>query len=74
MNSQNSVFVNVSDKKTAIKRISVKIISIKVASNKKTSDKKVLIKKTKNRIIIKIRKIAEKRIIVSTKDEQIFNF
>jgi hypothetical protein len=50
------------------------MISIKVASIKKASDKRVSIKKMKNRIINEVRKIAEKRIILSAKDEQILNF
>jgi hypothetical protein len=50
------------------------MISIKVASIKKASDKRVSIKKAKNRIIIEVRKIAEKRIILSAEDEQISNF
>ncbi len=82
MNSQNFAFVNVSDKKTAVKRVFVKMISIKIASIKIASVKKTSIKKVKqisdkkeiNRVNIEIKKIAEKRIILSAEDEKISNF
>ncbi len=82
MNLQNFVFVNVSDKKTIDSRISVKMIQVKTtfvktASVKKVSvkrDKRISIKKASNRIIIEVRKIAEKRIILSAENEKITNF
>jgi hypothetical protein len=82
MNSQNLALVNVSDKKTAVKRVSVKMISIKVASIKVASVKKISVKRIKqisdkreiNRVNIEVKKIAEKRIILSAKDEKVSNF
>jgi hypothetical protein len=82
MNSQNLAFVNVSDKKTAVKRVSVKMISIKVASIKVASVKKISVKRVKqisdkreiNQVNIEVKKIAEKRIILSAEDEKISNF
>jgi hypothetical protein len=56
--------------------IQVKTTSIKAASVKKVSvkrDKRISIKKMINRIIIKIKKIAEKKIILSAENEEITN-
>ncbi len=69
MNSQNFVFIIVSDKKTTnsrilIKMIQVKTTSIKAASVKKVSvkrDRRISIQKTINRIIIEVKKIVEKK-------------
>ncbi len=87
MNSSNFVLVNVSDKKTTDSTISIKIIQVKATFVKTTSvkrasvktvsvkkDKKLSIKKASNRIIIEVKKIAEKRIICSAKNEKITNF
>ncbi len=82
MNSSNFVSVNVSGKKTTGSRISVKMVQVKAALVKTASvkrasvkrDKKVSVKKASNRIIIEVRKIAEKRIILSAEDEKITNF
>jgi hypothetical protein len=76
------VFINVSDKKTTDSRISIKMIQVKTAFVKTASvkrvsvkrNKRVLIKKASNRIIIEVKKIAEKRIILSAEDEKITNF
>ncbi len=82
MNSSNFVLVNVSDKKTTDSRISVKMIQVKAAFVKTASvkrvsvkrDKKISVKKASNRIIIEVKKIAEKRIILSAEDEKVTNF
>ncbi len=82
MNSSNFVLVNVSDKKTTDSRISVKMIQVKAAFVKTASvkrvsvkrDKRISVKKASNRIIIEVRKIAEKTIILSAEDEKITNF
>jgi hypothetical protein len=77
MNSQNLAFVIISDKKAALKKISAKMISVKVASVKKTSVKDVKkrsIKKAIKKINYEIKKVDEKRIILSTEDEKISNF
>ncbi len=87
MNSSNFVLVNVSDKKTTNSRISVNMIQVKAAFVKTTlvkkvsvkrvsikEDKKISIKKANNWIIIEIKKIVEKRIILSAEDEKITNF
>ncbi len=82
MNSSNFVLVNVSDKKTTDSRISIKMIQVKAtlvkaALIKRISvkrDKRISIKKASNRIIIEVRKIAEKIIILSAEDEKITNF
>jgi hypothetical protein len=77
MNSQNLVFVIISDKKAALKKISVKMIFVKVAFVKKTSIKNVKkksIKKAIKKINYEIKKVDEKRIILSTKNEKILNF
>jgi hypothetical protein len=57
--------------------IQVKTTFVKTASVKKVSvkrDKRISIKKASNRIIIEVRKIAEKRIILSAENEKITNF
>jgi hypothetical protein len=77
MNSQNFAFVTISNKKAALKKISAKMISVKVASVKKTSVKDVKkrsIKKAIKKTNYEIKKVDEKKIILSAKDEKISNF
>jgi hypothetical protein len=77
MNSQNLAFVTISGKKAALKKISVKMIFVKVVSVKKTSVKDVKkrsIKKAIKKTNYEIKKIDEKRIILSAEDEKISNF
>jgi hypothetical protein len=77
MNSQNLVFVIISNKKATLKQISAKMISVKVAFIKKTSVKDVKkksIKKAIKKTNCEIKKVDEKRIILSAKDEKILNF
>jgi hypothetical protein len=57
--------------------IQVKAAFVKTASVKRVSvkrDKRISVKKASNRIIIEVRKIAEKTIILSAEDEKITNF
>jgi hypothetical protein len=57
--------------------IQVKAAFVKTASVKRVSvkrDKKISVKKASNRIIIEVKKIAEKRIILSAEDEKVTNF
>jgi hypothetical protein len=57
--------------------IQVKAAFVKTASVKRISikrDKEISVKKASNRIIIEVRKIAEKRIILSAENEKITNF
>jgi hypothetical protein len=56
----------------SVKAASVKAVSVKRASVKR--DKRISDKKASNRIIIEVKKIAEKRIILSAEDEKVTNF
>jgi hypothetical protein len=59
-------------KAALIKAASIKAVSIKRVSIKK--DKRISIKKAINRIIIEVKKIVEKKIILTTKNEKVTNF
>jgi hypothetical protein len=77
MNSQNLAFVIISNKKAALKKIPAKMISVKIASVTKTSIKDVKkksIKKAIKKINYEIKKVDEKKIILSAEDEKISNF